>query len=76
MLMTSPANICLSGPPQHDPFVRLEKVTLTYGRGEKSVQALDATDLAIEKGGFVAGVLRAVPEMQARRLEPLLGLRD
>ena len=30
-------------------FVELQQVTHTYGRGEKQVRALDATDLRIEK---------------------------
>ncbi len=54
MLMASPANVILPEPPHHDAFVRLEKVTLTYGRGERSVRALDETELAIEKGDFIA----------------------
>ena len=37
-----------------DPFVELQKVTHTYGRGDKRVHALDATDLRIEKGDFIA----------------------
>jgi NitT/TauT family transport system ATP-binding protein len=35
-------------------FVELQQVTHTYGRGEKQVRALDATDLRIEKGDFIA----------------------
>jgi NitT/TauT family transport system ATP-binding protein len=50
MPATSPAN---SARP-NDAFVRLEKVTLTYGRGENQVRALDQTDLSIEKGDFIA----------------------
>jgi ABC-type glutathione transport system ATPase component len=35
-------------------FVRLERVTLTYGRGATTVQALTETSLAIAKGDFIA----------------------
>jgi NitT/TauT family transport system ATP-binding protein len=35
-------------------FVELEKVTHTYGRGERQVHALTETTLRIEKGDFVA----------------------
>lgn len=39
----------------HDEaFVELEDVELVYGRGEKRVQALTATNLTIAKGDFVA----------------------
>jgi NitT/TauT family transport system ATP-binding protein len=41
-------------PSRADPFVKLENVALTYGRDEHRVHALDATDLSIEKGDFVA----------------------
>jgi NitT/TauT family transport system ATP-binding protein len=34
--------------------VKLEKVTLTYGRGDHRLHALDETDLSIDKGDFVA----------------------
>jgi NitT/TauT family transport system ATP-binding protein len=37
-----------------DAFVELEKVTHTYGRGERQVHALTETSLRIEKGDFVA----------------------
>jgi NitT/TauT family transport system ATP-binding protein len=37
-----------------DAFVELEKVTHTYGRGERQVHALAETSLRIEKGDFVA----------------------
>ena len=37
-----------------DSFVELEKVTHTYGRGERRVQALSETSLRVEKGDFVA----------------------
>ena len=39
---------------RHDAFVELEKVTHTYGRGEREVRALDETSLRIEKGDFIA----------------------
>jgi len=39
---------------RHDAFVELEKVTHTYGRGEKQVKALDETSLRIERGDFIA----------------------
>jgi NitT/TauT family transport system ATP-binding protein len=32
----------------------LQKVTHTYGRGDKEVRALESTDLRIEKGDFIA----------------------
>jgi NitT/TauT family transport system ATP-binding protein len=35
-------------------FIELEKVTHTYGRGERQVHALTETSLRIEKGDFVA----------------------
>src|SRR5215813_9300800 len=45
----------VSGPRAHaDAFVELQKVTHTYGRGDKEVRALDSTDLRIEKGDFIA----------------------
>ena len=37
-----------------DAFVELQQVTHTYGRGDKQVRALEATDLRIEKGDFIA----------------------
>src|SRR5215468_1976328 len=37
-----------------DAFVELQQVTHTYGRGDKEVRALEATDLRIEKGDFIA----------------------
>jgi NitT/TauT family transport system ATP-binding protein len=39
---------------RRDSFVELEKVTHTYGRGERQVHALTETSLRIEKGDFVA----------------------
>jgi NitT/TauT family transport system ATP-binding protein len=46
----------LSGPPPRtdETFVELEKVTLTYGRGDKQIVALGETDLRIDQGDFVA----------------------
>ncbi len=37
-----------------EPFVSLQKVTHTYGRGERQLMALTETDLAINTGDFVA----------------------
>ncbi|MEP9380029.1 ABC transporter ATP-binding protein [Aquabacter sp. CN5-332] len=37
-----------------DPFVQLQQVTLSYGRGETTVAALGETNLKIGKGDFVA----------------------
>jgi NitT/TauT family transport system ATP-binding protein len=34
--------------------VKLERVTLTYGRGDHRLHALDETDLSIDQGDFVA----------------------
>ena len=41
-------------PRTEDTFVELEKVTLTYGRGDKQVVALGLTDLRVQQGDFVA----------------------
>jgi len=41
-------------PRTDDTFVELEKVTLTYGRGDKRIIALGETTLRIDKGDFVA----------------------
>jgi NitT/TauT family transport system ATP-binding protein len=41
-------------PTDDQPFVELQQVTHTYGRGDKKVRALDATDLKVEKGDFIA----------------------
>jgi len=41
-------------PSRRDAFVELEKVTHTYGRGERQVLALIETGLRIEQGDFVA----------------------
>ncbi len=46
-----------AAPPDlstHDAFVELEKVTHTYGRGDREVRALDETNLRIDKGDFIA----------------------
>jgi len=40
--------------PRSEAFVELEKVTHTYGRGERQVHALVETNLRIEKGDFIA----------------------
>ena len=39
---------------RRDAFVELQQVTHAYGRGDKQVKALDATDLRIEQGDFIA----------------------
>ena len=45
----------LAEPPRTEQtFVELEKVTLTYGRGDKQVTALGLTDLRVDQGDFVA----------------------
>ena len=41
-------------PRSDSTFVELEKVTLTYGRGDRKIIALGKTDLRIDKGDFVA----------------------
>jgi ABC-type Fe3+/spermidine/putrescine transport system ATPase subunit len=41
-------------PTRPDAFVELHQVTHAYGRGDKQVKALDATDLRIEQGDFIA----------------------
>jgi NitT/TauT family transport system ATP-binding protein len=41
-------------PSRRAAFVELEKVTHTYGRGERQVHALTETNLRIEQGDFVA----------------------
>jgi NitT/TauT family transport system ATP-binding protein len=43
-----------SASSRSDAFVELEKVTHTYGRGERQVHALAETSLRIKKGDFVA----------------------
>jgi NitT/TauT family transport system ATP-binding protein len=41
-------------PRTEDVFVELEKVTLTYGRGDKQIVALGETSLRVDKGDFIA----------------------
>jgi NitT/TauT family transport system ATP-binding protein len=36
------------------PFIAFEKASVTFGRGEKAVEALQPTDLTISEGDFVA----------------------
>jgi NitT/TauT family transport system ATP-binding protein len=52
--MTARAPARRREPSQREAFVQLEKVTLTYGRGDHRLHALDETDLTIDKGDFVA----------------------
>jgi NitT/TauT family transport system ATP-binding protein len=49
-LPTSPQ----AAPSRPRAFVELERVTHTYGRGERQVQALMETNLRIEEGDFIA----------------------
>jgi NitT/TauT family transport system ATP-binding protein len=51
MTSQSPADLL---PRSEEAFVELEKVTLTYGRGDRQINALGLTDLRIAKGDFVA----------------------
>lgn len=46
----------LPGAPAHPTraYIGFEKVTVTYGRGEKATRALDETTLGIDEGDFVA----------------------
>jgi NitT/TauT family transport system ATP-binding protein len=53
-LMTAPAPVMVPEPPPGEAFVKLEKVMLTYGRGEHRLKALEETDLVVDKGDFVA----------------------
>jgi NitT/TauT family transport system ATP-binding protein len=41
-------------PRTEEVFVELEKVTLTYGRGDKQIIALGETSLRVDKGDFIA----------------------
>jgi NitT/TauT family transport system ATP-binding protein len=41
-------------PARIKPFIEFEKVTVTFGRGAKQVQALSETSLEIAEGDFVA----------------------
>jgi len=57
--MTPATVLDLPTSPQAAPlrpraFVELERVTHTYGRGERQVQALMETNLRIEEGDFIA----------------------
>jgi NitT/TauT family transport system ATP-binding protein len=54
MLMATPLPVAMSKPSHDDAFVKLERVTLTYGRGDHRLHALDETDLSIDQGDFVA----------------------
>ena len=49
--MHSPVPIA---PTRTEPFVELQGGTHTYGRGDKQVRALDATDLKVGQGDFIA----------------------
>ena len=49
-----PSAMTASLPRSDDTFVELEKVTLTYGRGDKQIVALGLTNLRIDQGDFVA----------------------
>jgi NitT/TauT family transport system ATP-binding protein len=48
------AAITLADEPTAEPFVQLQDVTHTYGRQNRTVTALDNTNLKIEQGNFVA----------------------
>ena len=48
------APVSAPDPAHGDAFVKLERVKVTYGRGEHRLNALDETDLSIEEGDFVA----------------------
>jgi NitT/TauT family transport system ATP-binding protein len=50
----APTPVPAEAPSRRDAFVELEKVTHTYGRGERQVPALIETNLRIEQGDFVA----------------------
>jgi NitT/TauT family transport system ATP-binding protein len=50
----APAPEIVVEAPRSDAFVELEKVTHSYGRGERQVHALSETDLRIGKGDFIA----------------------
>ena len=53
-MQAMPSPVATTEHTRAEAFVRLEKVSLTYGRDEKAVRALDETDLSIDKGDFVA----------------------
>jgi NitT/TauT family transport system ATP-binding protein len=48
------ADAALDAPVPSRPVIELEKVTITYGRGENAVHALAETTLDIDRGDFVA----------------------
>jgi NitT/TauT family transport system ATP-binding protein len=50
--MSAPAG--QAAPSRADAFVELENVTVTYGAGERAVNALATTNLRMLKGDFVA----------------------
>ena len=50
-VMTTASSIAA---PIARPFIAFEQASVTFGRGEKAVQALQPTDLTISEGDFVA----------------------
>ncbi|MCA3323764.1 MAG: ABC transporter ATP-binding protein [Roseomonas sp.] len=50
-VMTAASSIAA---PITRPFIAFEQASVTFGRGEKAVQALQPTDLTISEGDFVA----------------------
>ncbi|OZA89017.1 MAG: nitrate ABC transporter ATP-binding protein, partial [Azorhizobium sp. 39-67-5] len=44
----------MTGSDLTNPFVQLQQVTLSYGQGERRVDALGETNLKIDQGDFVA----------------------
>jgi NitT/TauT family transport system ATP-binding protein len=52
--VAQPPTQLLEPDSRRDAFVELERVTHTYGRGEREVHALTETSLRIEKGDFIA----------------------
>ena len=46
--------------PHSEYFVELENVTLTYGQGDRQINALGLTNLRLKQGDFVALVGRQV----------------
>jgi NitT/TauT family transport system ATP-binding protein len=54
VVAADPLPVAAPTSARSDAFVELEKVTHTYGRGERQVRALSETSLRIEKGDFVA----------------------
>jgi len=54
-MRTAPLPIAALAPaPIQRPFVELERATITYGRGDRAVQALAETSLKMNEGDFVA----------------------